>query len=169
MRAHLLPRDEVLDRFDRALFGGKLDDIDTFGHVDDRRALLAPDPVAAEIQRDSVEPGREFRLALESRECPKCPEEGFLGDIPRVLIAADNPVRQGIDRPFPAQNQLVEAIYIALHGPGDELFVGRYHAISFAIRSRYCLRLRPRPESRRWRRRSSLKFAPCDLSGLPMG
>ena len=37
-----------------------------------------------------------------ARERPEGPEEGFLGDIPCILVATNNPVRQGVDRPFPA-------------------------------------------------------------------
>ena len=35
---------------------GQLDDVDPLGRLDDRRPALAPNPVAAEIQRDPIEP-----------------------------------------------------------------------------------------------------------------
>ena len=97
------------------------------GAWDDGRAALAPDPVAAEVQRDPVQPGRELRLSLEPAERPERAQKRLLRHVARVFLAADDAVRQGIDRPLPAQHELVEAVEIAPHRAGDQLFVCRRH------------------------------------------
>ena len=66
----------------------------------------------------------------------------------RIFFTPERAVCQRKDRPFPPFDQLVEALDVAVHGPGDELFVGRYHPIKCVTRSHYCLRLRARSESR---------------------
>ena len=104
-------------------FARQLDDVDAFRGLRDRRAALAPNPVATEIQRDAVEPGREFRLALEALEGAEGPEKGLLRDVARVFLPAEDAVGQGIDRPLPAQHELVEAVEIAPYREGDQLFV----------------------------------------------
>ena len=91
----------------------ELDEIDALGRLRNRRPPLAPDPVAAQIQRDAVEPGRELRLAFEPAERAERAEEGFLGDVARVFFAADDPVRERVNGPLPAQHELVEAVEIA--------------------------------------------------------
>jgi hypothetical protein len=125
--AQLVAGNQILDGFDRALFGCQLDDVHTLGRRHDRRALLAPDPVAAEVERDAVEPRRELRLALEAGQRPESTQEGFLDDVPGVLVPADDPVGQGINRPFPSKDELIEAIRIARDRPGHELFVRPRH------------------------------------------
>ena len=111
--AELAPGDEILDRFGRLRLRGQLDEIDALGGLRDRRPPLAADPVAAQVQRDAVEPGRELRLALEPAERAERAEKGFLGDVAGVLFAADHPVRERVNRPLPAQHELVEAVEIA--------------------------------------------------------
>src|SRR6476646_6272921 len=53
---YLVPGDEILDAFRGARFPCQLDDVDPFGRLDDGRPALATDPVAAEIQRNSIQP-----------------------------------------------------------------------------------------------------------------
>ena len=45
----------------------------------------------------------------------------------RIFLPADGAIRQGIDRPLPAQDELVEAIQVAGPGPCHQFFVGRRH------------------------------------------
>jgi hypothetical protein len=40
-------------------------------------------------------------------------EKGFLGDVARVFFAADDPVRERVNGPLPAQHELVETVEIA--------------------------------------------------------
>ena len=101
------------------------------GACDDGRAALAPNPVAAQVQRDAIEPGGEFRLALEAAERAERTQERLLGDVASIFLAADDAVRQGIDRPLPAQDELVEAVQVAPSRAGDQLFVGRGHQRRF--------------------------------------
>ena len=81
-----MPRDQVLDRLGGRGFARELDDVDAFGRLRDRGAALAPDPVAAEVQRDAIEPGREFRLPLEPLERAERAEEGLLRRRPAHLL-----------------------------------------------------------------------------------
>ena len=76
-------------------------------------APLAPHPVAAQIQRDPVQPRRELRLAAKPRQRAKRAEERLLAHVSRILFATDRAVREGIDGPFPSQDELVEAVGIA--------------------------------------------------------
>ena len=121
--AQLIPGHQVLDRLQRALGAGELDNIYPFRRRHNRRPSLTTNPVAAQVEGDAIEPGRELRLALEPGERAKGAEKGFLADIPRVLVAPDDPVGQGINRPFPAEDELVEAVSIARDRAGHELFV----------------------------------------------
>jgi phosphoglycolate phosphatase-like HAD superfamily hydrolase len=125
--ADFLPRDQVLDRFARRRLRRQLDQIHPLGRLGDRLAALAPNPVAAQVQRDAIQPGREFRLALEAAQSAERAEERFLADVARVFLAPDGAIREGIDRPFPAQDELVEAIQVAGPGLGDQFFVCRRH------------------------------------------
>ena len=102
---------------------GELDDVDSFRRLHDGRAALAPNPVAAEIQRNAIEPGRELRLALEAAQGAERTQKRLLRDIASFFLPPDHPVRQGINRPLPAQHQLVEAVQIAASRAGDQLFV----------------------------------------------
>jgi hypothetical protein len=122
--AHLASRNQFLDRFDRALRAGELDKVHTFGRCNRRRPALPPNPVTAQVQRDTVQPRRELRLPLESRERAERAQKRLLDDVARIFFAADRPVREGINRPFPAEDQLVEAVSVAINGPSNELFVG---------------------------------------------
>src|SRR5262249_1955742 len=93
----------------------------------DRRAALAANPVAAQVQRDPIEPRRKLRLPLEAGEGAECTEERLLADVARILLAADDAVRQGVNRAFPSEDELVEAFGITAHRSGDELVVGKRH------------------------------------------
>ena len=92
------------------------------------RPALAPHPVAAQVQRDSVEPRREFRLSAKARQCAERPQEGLLADVARVFLASDRAVREGIDGPFPSQDELIETVGVAADRSRDEFFVGPRHA-----------------------------------------
>src|SRR3954452_21701593 len=52
--ANLVARDEFFDRLGGNVLPGQLDHIDALGRLDDRSAPLAPNPVAAEIERDAI-------------------------------------------------------------------------------------------------------------------
>ena len=111
--AELAPGHEILDRFGRLRLRRELDEIDALGRLRNRRPPFAADPVAAQIQRDAVEPRRELRLAFEPAEGAERSEKGFLGDVARVFFAADDPVRERVNGPLPAQHELVETVEIA--------------------------------------------------------
>ena len=98
-------------------------DVDAFRRLHEGRAALAPNPVAAKIQRDAIQPGGEFRLALEAAQGTERTEKCLLRDIASLFLPPDHPVGQGIDRPLPAQHQLVEAVQVAAARAGDQLFV----------------------------------------------
>ena len=66
-------------------------------------------------------------MALEALDSPKGSEERFLTDNACVLVAADHPIRKGVDRPFPAEDQLIEGIGVTMTGERDELFIGHDH------------------------------------------
>jgi hypothetical protein len=105
--AHLAPRHQLLDRFDRALLAGELDEVHAFGRRDGWRPALPPNPVAAQVQRDPVQPGRELRLPFEPRQRAERAQKRFLNDVARIFLAAESTVRQGVKRPFPAEDKLV--------------------------------------------------------------
>src|SRR5690606_1118505 len=94
------------------------------GRLDGRRAPLLPHPVAAQVQGNAIQPRRELRLALEAGERPVGAQECVLNDVTRLLLPADRAVGESIDRPFPAQDELVEAVDVSVDGPSDELLVG---------------------------------------------
>jgi hypothetical protein len=102
--AHLTTRYQLLDRLDRTLLAGKFDEVDAFWRSDGRRATLSPDPIATQIQRDPVQPRRKLRLALETGERAECAKEGFLDNVTRLLLTADGPIRERVNRPFPAKD-----------------------------------------------------------------
>src|SRR6185295_16376872 len=88
-----------------------------------------PDPVAAQIQRDPVDPGRELRLPAEVLDAAERAQERLLHDVARFLFPADDAIGQGIDGPFPAQYELVEALHVAAYRARDEFFVGPRHQV----------------------------------------
>ena len=95
---------------------------------------LPPDPVAAQVERNSIKPGRELRLPLEAWQRPERPEKRLLTDVACVLLAADDPVRQGVNRPFPSQDELIETVHVAAPRAGDELLIGPRHEWRIAVR-----------------------------------
>ena len=127
--AELAPRHQRLNRLDRPLRRRQFGDVDVLGHLHHRCPPLAAHPVAAEVEGDAVEPRRELRLALEALEGPERAQERFLADVASVVFTADRPVRQGVDRPLPAANQLVEAVDVAVHRSHDEFLVGDRQAL----------------------------------------
>src|SRR5262249_57176834 len=102
--------------------------VDVLGRLHDRSPPLAADPVAAEIQRDPVEPRRELRLAAEPRQGAKRTEKRLLTHVSRILFATDRAVREGVDGTLPSQHQFVEALRVAANRSSDELFVRPRHA-----------------------------------------
>jgi hypothetical protein len=124
LAAQLASRRQIFNRLDGTTLGGQLLDIDALGHRDKRRAPFFPHPVAAQIERDPVEPGRKLGVAFEAGQRAECAEKGFLRDIARVFLATERPVRQGEDRPLPSLHQLIEAVHIAGLGSRDQLLVG---------------------------------------------
>ena len=123
VRAQVLQGNDVLDGLARIRFRRHLDDVDAFGRLDHWGAALFPQPVAAQVERDAVQPGRELGLAAETADRAERPEEGFLRDIACIFVPPQRPVRQGVDRALPALDELVEAIGIAIDRPGDEVLV----------------------------------------------
>src|SRR6185436_12360154 len=91
---------------------------------------LTANPVAAQIQRNAIQPRRELCLPLEAWQRAECAEEGLLTHVPRVLLAADDAIRQGVNRPFPSEDELIEALGVPAHRAGDELVVGQRHVWS---------------------------------------
>ena len=55
-------------------------------------------------------------------------EERLLDDVTGLLFAPDDAVREGIDRPLPSQDELIEALRVAAHRQRDEFFVGSRHS-----------------------------------------
>jgi hypothetical protein len=121
--AELVPRYEIFNRLGGGALPGHFDDVDPLGGLRHRGPALTPHPVAAEVQRDAIKPGGEFRLAFEPLEGTERAQERLLRHVARVFFPADDAVRQGIDRALPAHHQLVEAVEIAPHRAGDQLFV----------------------------------------------
>src|SRR5262249_1009547 len=56
------------------------------------------------------------------------PKKGFLAHVARVFLAADDAVRESVDRALPSKHQLIKAVGIAPDRPGDELFIRPRHA-----------------------------------------
>ncbi|MNC85310.1 hypothetical protein D3C83_09010 [compost metagenome] len=121
--AELAACDEIFDRFTRLDGRRRFEGVRLIGQLRHRCPPLPPDPVAAQIQRDPVQPGRELRFALEAGQRPVGPQECFLADVAGVLLASDDAVREGIDRPFPSQDELVEAVDITPSRAMNELLV----------------------------------------------
>ena len=69
-----------------SVLGQQFRRIDVFWHLRDRGSLLPADPVATEIQRDPVEPGRKLRLSLEAGQRPIRAQERVLADVARILF-----------------------------------------------------------------------------------
>ena len=92
---------QVFDGFDRPALGGEVFHLDAFGHRHQRRTALFPHPVAAQIQRDAVEPGRKFRVPLEAGQRAERAEKRLLGDVARVFLASERAIRKGEDRAAP--------------------------------------------------------------------
>src|SRR3954462_5541374 len=113
--AQIVPRHQRFNGLDRPLFARELEEIDALRRGLDGRAALAADPGATEVQGNPVDPGRELRLAAEVLDAAERPQEGLLDDVPGLFFAADDAVREGIDRPLPAQDELVEAVYVAVN------------------------------------------------------
>ncbi|MCK7518667.1 MAG: hypothetical protein MZV64_13570 [Ignavibacteriales bacterium] len=64
----VLARHDIFDRLlRRRLARHEVGDVDALGRRHERRTLRPPHDVAAQVQRDAVEPGRELRFALEAR------------------------------------------------------------------------------------------------------
>ncbi len=126
--AQFPPGDEIFDRLGRSPVAGEIDQVDAFGHRHGRRASLAPKPVPTQVQRDAVQPGRELRLSFEPRQCAERAQERLLTDVACIFLASDRAVGQRVHRPFPAPDQLVEALDIPVHRSLDELFVGPRHS-----------------------------------------
>ena len=147
-----LPRNQILDRFDRALFGRSSMMSTPSGACDDRRAFLTADPVAAEVQRNSVEPGRELRLALESGQRPKGPEKGFLGTRPARPRHGRSPGTPGHRSAVPSAGSswlklsTSPATDRATSSSSVATMQGR--ASTECLCSLHCVRRRARPESR---------------------
>src|SRR6185436_9194267 len=80
-----------------------------------------------QIQRDPIQPRRKFRLSLEAGQRPVRTEERVLTDVARVLLPTENAIRQGIDRPLPSHDELIEAVHVAQPGPGDKLLISARH------------------------------------------
>src|SRR5262249_25424282 len=92
-------------------------------------STFPPDPVATQVQRDPVDPGGELRLPAEVLDAAERAQERLLHDVARFLFPADDAIRQGINRPLPAQYKLVEALHVAAHRASDELLVGPRHQV----------------------------------------
>src|SRR5206468_7842314 len=103
-------------------------EIDALRSLRDRHAALSPNPVAAQVERDSIQPRGELRLPPKPRERAESPKKRFLADVTRVLFAANRAIREGVDGPLPSEDELVEAVGIAADRSRDELFVGPRHA-----------------------------------------
>ena len=86
-----------------------------------RRA--AADEVDGEVVDDAVEPGAEARAALEILEVPVHPEEGVLGDLPRVFGVAHDAVGDRVGPPLVAPDELLERAHVPLRRAGDEVTV----------------------------------------------
>ena len=125
----ILARHEVFDRFGRFGRSGQLHQIGTVRRLHGRCSALPTCPIAAQIQRDAIQPGRELGLASELRQSAKGPEKRLLADVARILFPTDRAVSQGINRPLPSKDELIEAVLVATHRAGDKLFVGRRHAL----------------------------------------
>ena len=110
--------------------------VDTLGQLNDGRAALTPDPIAAQVQCDAVKPGRELGLTAEAFETPKRPEEGLLNNVTGFFFPAQCAEGERVDWPLPAGNQLVETVQIPHLGQGYELFIrpGRQRRLNPAAR-----------------------------------
>src|SRR5438045_334893 len=62
----ILSRDEILDALRRLARRRQIHQVDVFGRLHDRSATLAAHPVAAEIQRDAIQPRRELGLTAKA-------------------------------------------------------------------------------------------------------
>ena len=122
--AQVAAGDRLVDALDALALASQFHEVHPVRGRDDRRAPLAPQPVAAEVERDPVQPRRELRLALEAAERAERAQECLLADVSRVLFAADRPVGEGEDRPLPPLDELVEALGVATDRAGDEFLVG---------------------------------------------
>jgi hypothetical protein len=84
--------------------------VDAFRYRHKWRSAFAPDGVPAQIQGNPVDPGRKLRLAFERVQAPIRTEKRLLTNVARILVPAKRPVREGVNRPFPAQDQLIKTL-----------------------------------------------------------
>ena len=126
--AEILPRNQIFDRLRRLSRRREIQQIDILRCLHHGRPPLAANPVAAQIERDPIQPRRELRLPAKPGKRAKGTEKGLLTHVARVFFASNRAVREREDGAFPPQNELVEAVGIAANGFRDELFIGRRHA-----------------------------------------
>src|SRR5947209_14317121 len=88
------------------------------------RTALARDAL---VDRDAVQPGRDFRLAAEALQIAVGRDEGLLRGVARVLVCAEDAVSQGVNFPLPAAHHFTEGLLVSGKRAFHQLLVGRQH------------------------------------------
>src|SRR5688572_5285966 len=104
-------------------------------------AAPPPQPVAAGVEGDLVEPGREACLLFEAAEGAVRLEEDLLAQVARVLVRAEDTVDRPLDLAIPTANQRVEGGNVAVLKGGDQFLVRGGHASASVRRVRTGQRL----------------------------
>ena len=79
---------------------------------------------------DECDPNERRAISAHVAVCGGCAEERLLTYVPRILLTTDDAIGQGINRPFPSEDELIETLGIAANRFGDELVVGQRHVWS---------------------------------------
>jgi hypothetical protein len=125
--AQFRARGKIFNGFDRTTLDGRILEGDPLGHCHKRRAALLTHPVAAQVHRDSIEPGRKLGVSLEAGQCPERAQKRLLSDVARVFLTSERAVGESKDRALPSPDELIEALGVAGLRSGNQLFVGPRH------------------------------------------